>query len=210
MSNNVKPDNDCYLIRAGEDYPHSLHRDRAHAEKRLAAERAEDPAKWEGAQIVRCADWFDAKELRYLNQPLQEVTEEKFHEMLGMLPPADWHTAGGVNRFCMCEMQFNRITMQYAAAGGRHFAKFVRLGDRSTYVDAVMIAEHDARREGSTARHVFTYGGFAFWRDASGHWNVTRPGENAPHCAYASPEAIAQLKGLDTASADWRRCSRGG
>ena len=46
---------------------------------------------------------------------------------------------------------------------------------------------------------IFSHGGYDFWRDRdSGRWNVAPQGALAPsHCAYATPKAIADLKGLD-------------
>lgn len=47
-------------------------------------------------------------------------------------------------------------------------------------------------------RYQFTAGGYAFFRDdESRRWNVSGDRAAPPsHCAYASPEAIAALKGI--------------
>lgn len=51
---------------------------------------------------------------------------------------------------------------------------------------------------------IFTCDGYDFWRDESGHWNVAHKGDAAPtHCAYASPEAIARLKGCNLRDITW-------
>lgn len=50
-------------------------------------------------------------------------------------------------------------------------------------------------------RLIFSYGDYAFYRDDFSFWNATRKGDVAPlYCAYASPAAIAKLKGLDPAA----------
>jgi hypothetical protein len=50
---------------------------------------------------------------------------------------------------------------------------------------------------GKTAQEVQRAGGYVFYRDQTGHFGVAREGEPAPaHCAYASAEAIAKLKGV--------------
>ncbi|KQW30771.1 hypothetical protein ASE36_00260 [Rhizobium sp. Root274] len=52
---------------------------------------------------------------------------------------------------------------------------------------------------------IFTCDGYDFWRDDSGHWNVAHKGDGAPsHCAYATPDAIATLKGVNLrAGMEW-------
>lgn len=54
---------------------------------------------------------------------------------------------------------------------------------------------------------IFTCDGYDFWRDDSGHWNVAHKGDSAPcHCAYATPDAIAKLKGVTLrAGMEWHR-----
>jgi hypothetical protein len=43
----------------------------------------------------------------------------------------------------------------------------------------------------------FQRGGYAFWQDAAGLWNVSTDPDSPPsHFAYASAEAIAKLKGV--------------
>lgn len=54
---------------------------------------------------------------------------------------------------------------------------------------------------------IFTCDGYDFWRDGSGHWNVAHKGDGPPsHCAYATPDAIATLKGVNLrAGMEWHR-----
>ena len=51
---------------------------------------------------------------------------------------------------------------------------------------------------------LFTCDGYDFYRDSTGHWNVAHKGDKAPtHCVYASPEAIAKLKGCNLRNIVW-------
>ena len=53
-------------------------------------------------------------------------------------------------------------------------------------------------------RHIFDCGGYAFWQDDEGYWQVTRQFDPAPtRGAYASPSAIALLKGLNLHYLTW-------
>jgi hypothetical protein len=53
-------------------------------------------------------------------------------------------------------------------------------------------------------QHIFTCDGYDFWCDALGRWNVAHKGDPAPkHCAYASPDAIAKLKGCNLRNLTW-------
>jgi hypothetical protein len=50
---------------------------------------------------------------------VEEITEERFHEMLNILPPIGWRTDSDGESFKMCEYTAGRVT-----------AIFVRIGDR--------------------------------------------------------------------------------
>ena len=39
----------------------------------------------------------------YINQPLTEITAEKYEEMLNILPPIKWCTINNIEMFCMSE-----------------------------------------------------------------------------------------------------------
>lgn len=50
-------------------------------------------------------------------------------------------------------------------------------------------------------RLIFTCRGYDFYRDDFAFWNVAPAGGRAPgHCAYATPQAVAKLKGFDSAA----------
>lgn len=53
---------------------------------------------------------------------------------------------------------------------------------------------------------IFTCDGYDFYRDKSALWNVAHQGDNPPaRCAYATPDAIAKLKGVDLRNIVWAR-----
>lgn len=58
--------------------------------------------------------------------PWTEISEDKWDEMLNVLPPEKWQTVGGVNIFRMCEYYTSNITMHYARCGGRFFSRQCR------------------------------------------------------------------------------------
>lgn len=88
-----------YAIRYDKDY----------WEARLkSAERA-----LESIMVLSWADFQEAIRKHYLEHP-NEITAEKFEEMLDVLPPIYWCTIDGVEMFCMSEMEYGTYTNQYA------------------------------------------------------------------------------------------------
>ena len=71
----------------------------------------------------------------YINKPMMEVTEDRYSEMLNVLPPRYWMTINGVEMFCMSEMLTGSYTSQYARIGGRYYTKIVDMLDRSTWIN---------------------------------------------------------------------------
>ena len=53
--------------------------------------------------------------------PWQEVTEERYYELLNVLPPQKWQTVRGVNLFRLCEYTIDNITLHVAKLDGRYF-----------------------------------------------------------------------------------------
>ena len=107
--------------------------DKADAETWLAQLQANEPGKYANSVIVTSSEFFAGREAAYLAEPVREVDAATFTEMLGMLPPADWHHDRGIERFCIPELLIGRAAVQYARLGDRYFRKNVRIGDRSTY-----------------------------------------------------------------------------
>lgn len=56
-----------------------------------------------------------------LIHPWSETTEERFDEMLNILPPEKWQHVGGVELFRMCEYYTDNITTHFAQFNGRYF-----------------------------------------------------------------------------------------
>ena len=127
---------DFYVIQPGERYPQAYGQTRELAQEALDRLRLAEPAQWAAGKLMPCADYFAERESEYLAQPTEEIDSDRFFEMLGILPPMDWRTEGGIERFNMSEMEFGQITRQFARIGERYFSKFVRRGDRSTYIQA--------------------------------------------------------------------------
>lgn len=73
-----------------------------------------------------------------LNRPLVEIDEERFNEMLNILPPLKWCTIDGVEMFCISEMYTGSYTDQYARAGDKYYTKMVDSLDKSTWINEVM------------------------------------------------------------------------
>jgi hypothetical protein len=61
-----------------------------------------------------------AQDAAYL-RPWKEITEERWDEMLKILPPEKWQTVRGVNIFRMCEYTCGNITTHFARVGSRFF-----------------------------------------------------------------------------------------
>jgi Protein of unknown function (DUF1419) len=95
--------------------------------------------------VIEFDRWQAEHEAEYLNTPVAEITEERWYEMLEVLPPLGWtRDSQGVELFCMSEFTDGRITTQFAhiqtssndpmGTTDRYFEKSVRFGDKSTYI----------------------------------------------------------------------------
>jgi hypothetical protein len=76
-----------------------------------------------------------AKRALYLT-PEQEITEERYMEMLEVLPPMAYHGGPGFESFLMCEYTSVPYTEQYARRGDKYFVKMVDATDKSTWMKA--------------------------------------------------------------------------
>lgn len=78
---------------------------------------------------------FKKRERTYLiNDTLKEITEEKYYEMLNVLPPICYVTIDGVEMFCMCEMYTGNYTTQNAKYNGKYYSKMVDVTDKTTWI----------------------------------------------------------------------------
>lgn len=69
-----------------------------------------------------------------LSDPLVEINEEKFIEMLEVLPPLRWQQFAGWERFCMAEFWTGSYTQQYVRAGKRYFTRMVDVTDPKGWI----------------------------------------------------------------------------
>ena len=54
-------------------------------------------------------------------KPLTEVTEERFDEMLNVLPPSKWRGGAGAQSFHLCEYLSGNIVLWLMELNGRYF-----------------------------------------------------------------------------------------
>lgn len=87
-------------------------------------------------KIMTFEEYQKAERDYYINRPIQEITEEKFCEMLDVLPPKCWTTIQGIEMFCISEMITGSYTRQYAKTpvGEKYYTKIVDILDKSTWI----------------------------------------------------------------------------
>lgn len=68
-----------------------------------------------------------------------EITEERWEEMLCVLPPLKWCTINGVEMFCISEMYTGSFTNQYARYKGKCYTKLVDSLDKSTWLHNYLV-----------------------------------------------------------------------
>lgn len=75
-----------------------------------------------------------------LNLPIEEITEQKFNEMLDCLPPIGWVTRNDVEMFCMREFWTGSYTNQYAKDNrtGKYYTKLVDFKDQNTWINNLL------------------------------------------------------------------------
>jgi len=76
-----------------------------------------------------------AEDAAYIND-WEEITQETYDRMLGVLPPEKWTTADGVNIFRIMEYTTGNITAHYAHYKGRYFT-----ANRRTSTDYKQLAK---------------------------------------------------------------------
>lgn len=91
--------------------------------------------------VMTYDDFLKRQRDHLLNKPLRLVTEERFYEMLDVLPPLAYTRHHGVLCFCMSEFETGPYTKQFAKYNGKHFEKIVDYYDRSTWITPAMIRE---------------------------------------------------------------------
>lgn len=128
---------DFVIMCAESHFPWTLAATQEAAETKLAALKLESPERWESGRILTFDAYQIEHDARYLDQPARIIDAEEWEDMLGVLPPLQWHTTpDGVNVFCMSEFTSGRITTQYGRRNGQYRAKAVRFRDVKTYLTA--------------------------------------------------------------------------
>lgn len=85
-------------------------------------------------QIMTYGEYVKAEKEHYLNLPLTEITEDRWDEMLCVLPPMSWQTINGCNEFLMSEFLTGVYTSQYARKNGKFYHKTVDAYDKTTWI----------------------------------------------------------------------------
>lgn len=88
-----------------------------------------------GYEVMTMAEFVAIQRAFMLADPLVEIDEDRFMEMLEVLPPENWHRdKQGVQKFFMSEYQTASYTEQYAQFGERYFVRVVDVNDESTWI----------------------------------------------------------------------------
>ena len=85
-------------------------------------------------KIMAFEDFIKLEKSYYLDQPLQEITEDKYYDMLNVLPPLKWTTIKGVEEFLISEMLSGTYTNQYANHNGKYYTKVVDAKNQDTWI----------------------------------------------------------------------------
>jgi len=75
-----------------------------------------------------------------------EITEERFDEMLSILPPSRWHDVGSYNVFHVCEHIRGNLVNWFARRDGKYW-QFI---DSCFATDSELASKLNAAREGSS------------------------------------------------------------
>lgn len=83
---------------------------------------------------------WEAVAQSYLDKPLEEITEERYFEMLECLPPLDWQMLGKLERFNLMEMTVGSVTGSFVRyrtdSGHRYFTRQVDRIKSDTFITA--------------------------------------------------------------------------
>ena len=144
-------DLDFAVAVPGEHYIWNLYATRAEAEK-VVEELKQDMPDRPYTVIDDIPAFFNAARDGFL-KPAAAINAEIFDDALNVLPPMQWHHAGGCELFCIMEFTFDDVTDQYGATsyggqgGKKIFArKPVRFNVPETYLtrDEIIAANKKA------------------------------------------------------------------
>lgn len=88
----------------------------------------------ESLRLMTFSEFLEMERDYYISKPLEEVTEEDYHDAMNVLPPEWMGTMYGVHMFTMSEHWTGPYTSQYARHGGKYYRKMVDCSDRSTWI----------------------------------------------------------------------------
>ena len=91
-------------------------------------------------KIMTYGEFKEAERRRLLGDALAEITEDRFQDMLDILPPLCWTRQKNVEMFCISEMYTGTYTNQYAHDHntGKYYTKMVDAADRSTWISEIL------------------------------------------------------------------------
>ncbi len=89
-------------------------------------------------EIMTFDEYWKRHDQYYCDMPVKEISEERYDEMLNILPPMCWCTIDGVTMFCMSEMLSGNITAQYGKCDGKFYCKNVDVYNKETWLHKVI------------------------------------------------------------------------
>lgn len=84
-------------------------------------------------------EYLDRHTAHYTSGSLIEISQEKFDEMLGVLPPLWWGFHDGNEAFLMSEFTAGSCTEMYAKVNGKCYCKTVNAKDTNTWITTEMV-----------------------------------------------------------------------
>lgn len=86
-------------------------------------------------EIMTFEEFLEKERSYYINQPITEITAEKYEEMLNILPPLKWCTINNIEMFCMSEFLTGSYTSQYLhdRITNKYYHKIVDITDKATW-----------------------------------------------------------------------------
>ena len=124
-----------------------LYKTRGAALDRLADINRENPTY--RYEVMTLGQYDEAERAYHLSKPLQEVTPDRFDEMLNVLPPVAWQTRDGVERFIMSEATQGYFHDQFAKRGDRCFCRPVHVREQATWITGAEIDDFVAGQKRS-------------------------------------------------------------
>lgn len=76
--------------------------------------------RYPGAEIVELGPWVEAKEKALCSAPV-EISEDRFVEMLEVLPPQNWQRGKNCESFEICEHTSGRVTTILCRFGSKFY-----------------------------------------------------------------------------------------